>query len=88
MKKRYIKPMLEIEYYELSSNIAINCWIVVNMGPEGPDAIEVCKEYYDKSGETAPEGITLYSTRPSNVQFWSEQTCDCYYTAGAGFFTS
>ena len=87
MKKTYIKPFIEIEMYELSSNIASNCNMVVNMGPDGPGAIKVCKDYYDKTGESYPDGITLYSL-PHNVQFWSEDTCDCYYSAGNGCFTS
>lgn len=86
MKKRYVKPMVEIEYYELSSNIASNCGIVVTMGPEGPGAEAVCEDYYEITGETPP--ASLYSLKPSNIQFWTEESCDCYYTAGAGFFTS
>lgn len=87
MKKTYIKPFIEIEMYELSSNIASNCNMVVNMGPYAPGAIKVCKDYYDQTGEPYPDGITLYSL-PHNVQFWNEETCDCYYSAGAGCFTS
>lgn len=87
MKKIYSKPIISVEMYELSSNIASNCALVVNMGPEGPGAVRVCKDYYDKTEETPPEGVTLYSL-PHNVQFWSEETCDCYYSAGSGCFTS
>lgn len=84
MKRIYEKPVAEIEMYELSSNIASNCALVVDMGPEGPGAIRVCEDYYDKTGEPR---ISAYSL-PHNVQFWSEETCDCYYSAGSGCFTS
>lgn len=84
MKKVYKKPMIEIERYELSSNIASNCALVVNMGPAAEDAVKVCDDYYEKTGETKPASYSL----PHNVQFWSEQTCDCYYSAGSGCFTS
>lgn len=89
VKKNYAKPYVTIEEYELSSNIASNCALVVNMGPEGPGAIEICQDYYDKTGETRPKnGIAAYSL-PYNVQFWTDESCDCYYSAGeAGCFTS
>lgn len=89
MKKIYAKPYVAIEKYELSSNIASNCALVVNMGPEGTGAVRVCQDYYDKTGETPPEsGIAMYSL-PYNVQFWTEESCDCYYSAGGeGCFTS
>lgn len=88
MKKVYKKPMVEIERYELSSSIASNCALVVNMGPEAPDAIEVCQDYYDKTGESRSGAAVSSYSLPHNVQFWSEQTCDCYYSAGSGCFTS
>lgn len=89
MKKIYEKPYVEVENYELSSNIASNCALVVEMGPVGPGAIKVCDDYYDKTGEERPgKGIGLYSL-PYNVQFWTDESCDCYYSAGkAGCFTS
>lgn len=83
MKIFYEAPDLEIESYELDANIASNCNLVVDMGPEGPGAIEVCEDYYEKTGEVA----AMFSL-PHNVQFWSEETCDCYYSAGDGCFTS
>lgn len=82
MKKVYEKPSFEIEYYQLNSNIASNCTLVVNMGPEAPDAVTVCQDYYDKTGEPAQYSL------PHNVQFWTDETCDCYYSAGSGCFTS
>lgn len=88
MKKIYEKPSVEIEMYELSSNIASNCSLVVEMGPEGPGAIKVCDDYYEKAGEEKPNSRSLLSL-PYNVQFWSEESCDCYYSAGVnGCFTS
>lgn len=88
MKKTYVAPNLEIELYELNASIASNCALVVQMGPQGPGAIEVCDDYYAKTGESRdPSTAALYSL-PHNVQFWSEETCDCYYSAGAGCFTS
>ncbi|MDD6066789.1 MAG: hypothetical protein PUD04_09550 [Firmicutes bacterium] len=87
MKRVYEKPVAEIEMYELNSNIASNCALVVNMGPEGPGAIKVCDDYYDKTGDPREtKSISAYSL-PHNVQFWSD--CDCYYSAGGnGCFTS
>lgn len=86
MKKVYSKPNVEIENYELNSNIASNCSLVVEMGPEGPGAIRVCDDYYEKTGEE--RGIATQSL-PYNVQFWTEESCDCYYSAGGdGCFTS
>lgn len=87
MKRIYEKPVAGIEMYELSSNIASNCNLVVNMGPEAMNAVKVCEDYYEKTGETKPQGMRAYSL-PHNVQFWSEETCDCYYSAGSGCFTS
>lgn len=88
MKKIYEKPYVEIENYELSSNIASNCALVVNMGPEGPGAIDVCDDYYEKTGETRTQSRIATFSLPHNIQFWSEETCDCYYSAGSGCFTS
>ena len=84
MKKVYEKPSFEIEYYQLNSNIASNCTLVVNMGPEATGAVKVCDDYYEKTGEQAPARYSL----PHNVQFWTAETCDCYYSAGDGCFTS
>lgn len=85
MKKEYEAPSLEFETYELDASIASNCAIVVKMGPEAPDAMEVCDDYYEETGEDKPAARSI----PHNVQFWSEKTCDCYYSAGGkGCFTS
>lgn len=88
LKKVYKKPMVEIERYELSGNIASNCALVVNMGPEADDAVKVCDDYYEKTGETKPNSSIASYSLPHNVQFWSKETCDCYYSAGSGCFTS
>lgn len=88
MKKVYEKPLVEIEVYTLDCSIASNCALVVNMGPEATNAIKVCDDYYEKTGESrSTNGVSAYSL-PHNVQFWSEETCDCYYSAGSGCFTS
>lgn len=84
MKKVYHAPELEIEVYQLNASIASNCHNVVNMGPEAMDAEEVCDDYYAISGETMP----ARRSRPHNIDFWTENTCDCYYSAGGTFFTS
>lgn len=89
MKKVYVAPALEVEFYELDSSIASNCALVVEMGPAGPGAIKVCKDYYDKTVEPYPEEGIAAASLPHNVQFWTEESCDCYYSAGGtGCFTS
>lgn len=86
MKKVYEAPSLEIELYELDTSIASNCSTVVDMGPEGPGAEKVCKDYYDKAEEPYPDSAS-WSLR-HNVDFWTEANCDCYYSASGAFFTS
>lgn len=87
MKRVYEKPYALVENYELSSNIASNCAMTVTMGPEGPSAIKVCDDYYDKTGEVRPKSRAR--SLPHNVQFWTEENCNCYYSAGgSGCFTS
>lgn len=84
MKKAYHAPELEIEVYQLNASIASNCNIVVNMGPEALDAELVCQDYYEIAGETMPTA----RSRAHNIDFWTDNTCDCYYSAGGVFFTS
>lgn len=89
MKKIYIKPSMEIEKYELSQSIANNCITTVKMGPgvlNHPEFTE-CDDYYEKAGEDKIVGIAAMSLS-SNVDFWTEDSCDCYYSAGGTFFTS
>lgn len=83
MKKIYEAPDLEIETYQLDASIASNCTVVVTMGDYGGGEGEpACEDYLEMVG------ISSYSLRAYNVNFW-EKTCDCYYTAGGeGFFTS
>lgn len=86
MKRVYEAPILEIELYELDTNIANNCGVTVEMGPEGPEAEKVCEDYYEITGEQMPASTT-WSRRP-NIDFWTERSCDCYYSASGKFFTS
>ncbi|MGN1181743.1 MAG: hypothetical protein ACI4SR_01965 [Faecalibacillus sp.] len=87
MKKNYFKPAVEVELYELSDSIASNCNTVVTMGPDGPGYIEICEDYYEITGETPPSTYTLSRSR-YNIDFWTEDSCDCYYSASGTFFTS
>ena len=87
MKKVYEVPTLEIELYELDANIASNCSTTVEMGPEGPGAEKVCKDYYDETGEPYPNS-TNWSLRQKNINFRTGDSCDCYTSASGTFFTS
>ena len=87
MKKVYEVPTLEIELYELDANIGNNCSTTVDMGPEGPGAEAVCKDYYDTAGEPYPDSAP-WSLRQKNIDFWTEASCDCYTSASGSFFTS
>lgn len=86
MKKVYSKPTLEIEVYEMSSNIAHNCGSIVTLGPEAPGK-DICKEFED-----AWDVFSLKSTRATGgTPFYSDgaANCDCYYSSGGGiYFTS
>lgn len=86
MKKIYEAPALEIETYQLDASIASNCGTVVQMGPAGPGAVAVCDDYYEITGEEMPASAN-WSLR-HNIDFWTELTCDCYYSASGTFFTS
>lgn len=87
MKKVYHTPELEIEVYQLNASIASNCALVVTMGPNGPGMIKECDDYYEKTGEARI--VSRARSLPHNVQFWTEESCDCYYSAGgSGCFTS
>lgn len=85
MKKEYIKPLIEIEAYELDAQIAANCGNIVNLGPEGPEPGGVaCSDYGDSYGPWAlprSSGISFYQSNLAG--------CDCYYSSGGeGYFTS
>lgn len=83
MKKVYKAPELEIEVYELSSNIAANCFYVINSGPEvGTQA--ACSDYEDMMN-TKSRAVMRGG---SNITFYEEMGCDCYTTVDGYFFTS
>lgn len=86
MKKVYSKPVVEIEVYELDTNIAANCGNRVTLGPEAPGKT-TCSEFEDAFD------IAAYSLSRSIgvTPFYSDgaANCDCYYTSGGqGYFTS
>ena len=81
MKKTYETPKAEVERYQLDASIASNCETVVHNGPQ-MNGYSQCSDYIDP--------FETYSAARSvhNVQFYSEDTCDCYTTAGGGYWTS
>lgn len=81
MKKTYETPKAEVERYQLGASIASNCETVVHNGPQ-MNGYSQCSDYIDP--------FETYSAARSvhNVQFYSEDTCDCYTTAGGGYWTS
>ncbi len=90
MKKTYIKPLIEIESYELSGAIAYNCSNVITYGPGIPGSLEYvqCKEFKESGFLSLTPEIGLNS---ANKPFYSDgaANCDCYYTSGGqGYFTS
>lgn len=87
MKKVYKTPVLEIERYKLDANIASNCGMVVNMGPQTEEHPDFCDKYYEITGDPIPSMYSL-SKPVYNIEFWEELGCDCYVTAGGVFFTS
>ena len=85
MKREYVKPMIEIERYELDASIAANCGNTVTLGPGDYDDY-VCKEFEDAFD------VASYSARSAGTPFYDGTTgpvCDCYYSSGGnGYFTS
>lgn len=81
MKKTYETPKAEVERYQLDASNASNCETVVHNGPQ-MNGYSQCSDYIDP--------FETYSAARSvhNVQFYSEDTCDCYTTAGGGYWTS
>ena len=73
MKKTYETPKAEVERYQLDASIASNCETVVHNGPQ-MNGYSQCSDYIDP--------FETYSAARSvhNVQFYSEDTCDCYTT--------
>ena len=90
MKKSYIKPLIEIETYELSASIAASCGSKVSLGPEAPGKT-VCSEFKDAFEVFAViPGLGIQSTG-AGTPFYSDGSanCDCYYSSGGGlYFTS
>lgn len=83
MKKVYMAPALEIEIYELDANIANHCDVKVLNGP-GAIGHEQCLDFPD------PFLTDSYSIQGNkNVNFYDDQTCDCYTSGGNGqYWTS
>lgn len=87
MKKVYSKPSIEIEVYELNTDIASNCGETVSLGPEAPGKV-VCEEFEDAFEVFS---IAAYSARSGGTPFYADgaANCDCYYSSGGGvYFTS
>ena len=77
MKKKYEKPVIEVEFYTFTDAIA-KCDSVVNIGPTDPAYPEItaCSDYTNNEG--------LIS---SDVPWYDNETypntyCSCYHTAG------
>ena len=86
MKKGYVKPMIEIEKYELNASIASNCRTTITIGP-GDNNGYACEEFEDSWGDWS-----TWNARNSQVSFYDGvdgPACDCYYSLGGeGYFTS
>lgn len=80
MKKVYTAPKLEVEYYSLDMSIANNCGQVVNAGP-GDETHVMCSDFED-----------IFSRRARsveyNIDFYDNNSCDCYTTGTATYWTS
>lgn len=91
MRKAYVKPMVEIETYELSASIAGNCSLVINLGPEFGDK-KLCDKYEDGFAGmmSIRPGYSTMST--GGTPFYEDVKncgCDCYYSSGGNiYFTS
>lgn len=90
MRKAYVKPMVEIETYELSTSIAANCGSVVSLGPEAPGVV-TCDEFkkgYDEILSLRP-GYSVMNTGGKPFYSDGKADCDCYYSSGGNiYFTS
>lgn len=71
MKKDYIKPIIEIEEFELNAAIAAGCTNIVTLGPGDPEH-QVCDEYDFGGG--------LLMNRSYSNPFY-ETSCTCYLSA-------
>lgn len=82
MKVGYRKPAVEFEDYELNTAIANGCQVIVSLGPGDPVTGEICKEYNT-------EIISMEDENSLRENFYEEDICVCYLTAGTGaLFTS
>ena len=88
MKRTYVAPTLEVELYQLDQAIASNCHIIVDSGP-AIASHKACDYFIETDPfSLAPGGMGVMS-RPHNVEFYDDGTCDCYYTGGDGkYWTS
>lgn len=89
MKKKYEKPVIEIEAYVLSAAIASNCGETVSLGPEAPDKT-VCDEFKGAFDVfSIKPGLNVMATGGTPFYADGAANCDCYYSSGGGsYFTS
>lgn len=83
MKKRYVKPEVEIEYFHLCENVAA-CATRVLFGPD--DGSGVCGDFgFPEDPFKAPRKMDAAAIKP-----FYEASCVCYYTApkDSGYFSS
>lgn len=87
MKKAYTKPMIQFERYSMDQAIASNCKIVVSNGP-GDEVMGYpqCDDYV-KDNPFDSFSLQIRPMAVYNVQFY-EHNCDCYYSAGDGYWQS
>lgn len=79
-------PDIQVEHYRLDTSIASNCNIVINMGPQDDNHTE-CSDWKNARTVT-PSALAKRAPRPHNITFYSDETCDCYYTANSGYWAS
>lgn len=79
MRKVYEAPALEIELYMLNANIASNCHVVTNPGPQMEEHT-ICDGFIDPTmiGEPSLD----VNAPPYNVNYYEDTYCDCYTTGG------
>lgn len=84
MKKVYVAPVVEVEYYELDTSIALGCGNVVTNGPAIND--HTACDGFDVWGEEDPFARARSITGAS---FYDDGSCRCYYSSGGeGYWTS
>ena len=84
MKKKYEKPVMKIEVYQLSSSIAA-CTTKVSYGPYIPgynQESDACSEYLLNEGEGAAASYQY------SGGFYTTATCTCYHSLGSSTLTS